>query len=58
MKKFYKKKYDLKNFEGLEHLVDERIEFINNYSKIIESLAETIILKDDNEYQYEQVRTP
>lgn len=55
MKRFYKKRYNVKVFEGLENLVIERIEFINRYSKIIDSLAETFIFKKDDEYHYQQL---
>ena len=55
MKKFYKKIYNAKIFEGLEDLVVERIEFINKYSKEIDSLAETVISINDNQYHYQQI---
>ena len=55
MKKFYKKIYNAKIFEGLEDLVIERIEFINKYSKEIDSLAETVISINDNQYHYQQI---
>ena len=57
LKKFYKKSFDLKVFQGLEDKTYERIKFINKYSKEIDSLSETIITKDDERYIYKQVFT-
>ena len=55
MKSFYKKIYNTEIFKGLEDLVVERIEFVNKYSKEIDSLAEAVISRNDNQYHYQQI---
>ena len=55
MKSFYKKIYNIEIFKGLEDLVVERIEFVNKYSKEIDSLAKTVISRNDNQYHYQQI---
>ena len=54
MKKKYRKIYKEENLLGNKVDILNRVNFINNYSKEIHSLASTSILKNDNIYDYQQ----